>query len=149
MVQKTQALLITWEVDRTTVYRSNEGLTFTNDVSDDNNDGDAAGNRDDAGNEYAQESYGRELRGGAPETRCYYYCKKEGHLKSDCQYLKVKRAAKNAANVTSGGAGKVDSAKGNTNNHTYMMLVESFEDFNTWAEDHFFFSQVAKKISVA
>ena len=49
--------------------------------------------------------------------------------------------------AVSGNAGKTDSSKGTTNKHTHTMMVDAFEDFDTGAEDHFFFSQVVEKFS--
>ena len=39
---------------------------------------------------------------------------------------------------------KTDDVKDGVIKHGHMMMVNGFRDFNTGAEDHFFFSQVTK-----
>ena len=38
---------------------------------------------------------------------------------------------------------KTDNAKGGASKHAHTVLIDGFRDFNTRAEDHFSFSQVA------
>ena len=66
-------------------------------------------------------------------------------MKPDCLKLKAKRAAEEAENTAARGATKAVDAKDGTNEHAHTMLVENFQDFNTGAEDHFFFSQLLEE----
>ena len=63
MVQTLQALMTEWERGKIPVHGSNDGLTFTNVVNDDD------GNRDATCGGGTHESGGRGARDGAPETR--------------------------------------------------------------------------------
>ena len=80
-VQKVQDLLTAWEGKKSPVHGSNEGLSFSNVVNDDD------GYRDNAGDSKNQARGGRPSRGGATKTRRCYYCKNERHLKYNCLKL--------------------------------------------------------------
>ena len=43
------------------------------------------------------------------------------------------------------GTGNAGRGKGDTDKHAHTMLVDAFKNFDTKAEDHFFFSQMVKK----
>ena len=139
MVQKSQALLTAWEGEKYPLHGSNEGLSFSNVVNENNDD------RGDSGDTDAQASGGRPSYGGATETRRCYYCKNEGHLKPDCLKLKAKRAAEEAENTADGGATKAVDAKDGAGEHAHTIIVDKFRDFNTGAEDQFFFLQVSEE----
>ena len=138
-MQKVQALLTAWEGEKSPVHRSNEELSFANFV----NNGD--GNRGDAGNSDVQESGWRPSRGGTTETRRCYYLKKEVPLKPDCLKLNAKWEAEEAENTAAGGANKAVEVKDGAGKHAHTMLVNKFQDFNTGAEDQFFFLQVSEE----
>ena len=121
------------------MHVSNEGLSFANVVNDEN------GNGGDASNNGYHASGGSPPRSGATETRRFYYCKKERHLKPDFLKLKAKRAAEEAENTVTGGATNAVDAKDGASKHAHTMLVEKFWYFNTGVEDHFFFSQVSEE----
>ena len=48
-------------------------------------------------------------------------------------------------NAATGGTAKADDTKDGAGEHAHTMLIEKFQDFNTGAEDHFFFSQVSEE----
>ena len=79
------------------------------------------------------------------KTRRCYYCKNEGQLKPDFLNIKAKRADEEAENLTTEGTAKADDAKDGVGEHVHTMIVDEFQDFNTGAEDHFFFSQVKEE----
>ena len=132
-------MLTAWEGEKSPVHRYKEGLRFANVVNDNDDDGGNAGDGD------AQASSGRLSHGGATETRRCYYCKNEGHLKPDCLKLKAKRSAEEAENTAAGGVTKAADTKDGAGEHAHMMLVNKFQEFNTGAEDHFFFLQVSEE----
>ena len=100
------------------------------------------GDRGASGNGNTQASGSLVSYGGTTETRHCFYCKKSGNLKPDCLKFKVKRAFKEAENVTRGGTSKIDEVEDSVDKHAHTMLDDGFRDFKTRAEDHFFFSQV-------
>ena len=61
-------------------------------------------------------------------------------MKNDCLKLKAKRVAEEAENTAAGGKTKVVDTKDGASEHAHKMLIDKFRDFNTGAEDHFFFS---------
>ena len=138
-VKKAQAMLTAWEGDKLPVHGSNEGLAFNNVVNDNNGNGDAAG---DSG---THESGGQAAHRSSPDTQHCYYCKKERHLNPDYLKLKANRASKDAKNAEIDGVSKAGSGKGDTNENAHTIMVYAFENFDTGAEDHFFFSQMVKK----
>ena len=60
-------------------------------------------------------------------------------MKPDCLKLKAKWAAEEAHNTADGGATKAVDAKDVADEHAHTILVDEFCDFNTRAEDQFFF----------
>ena len=138
MFQKAQALLTSWEGEKSPVHGSNKEIIFSNVV---NNDG---GNRVAAVDGDTQARGGRALCGGTIETRHCSYCKKVGHLKPKYLKIKAKQDAEEAKNATSGGAAKIDEVKDGVNNHAHTILSDGFRYFNTGAEDHFLFYQVTE-----
>ena len=85
------------EGDEISFHGDNEGLTFTNIMKENNDDGDAAG---DGG---THDSGGRSACSSVPDTCRCYNCKKEGHLKPSCLMPKEKWATKEAENAARNG----------------------------------------------